>query len=658
MNNETILQIMKKLRIIAVILLNVVLCCYSCKGGKEDPVPAANDVRFEVPSTVTLPSGARTMDFKVLFSKPPKSTDLILLGDPAGTLHECAIVKVDDSSFTIRLFDGMTSGTYNVYLQSGSVKKHMGQMKVSYSSGQSGDTITPASGVTVYGKVFCGDEGIPGVVVSDGVEVVVTDSKGIYQIKSAKKYGYVFISIPGDYEAMSEGFLPVFWQGLVKLPAAPERVDFELVKAASEDFTMYIMGDMHLAKRTNDLSQFSEFASDLNATLAADNGRKYGLTLGDMTWDLYWYSNSFSFGEYISLMNSKFKGFQVFHTMGNHDNDMERVGDFDKEIPYRNSMAPTFYSYNIGKIHFIVMDDIDYNNVGTGSSHRGEYVIDFTADQAAWLAKDLSHVDKATPVVLSTHAPVYRPTSSLGFAAGMSGADAPGELNTDGLEKLLSGYTVHFFTGHTHRCFNYDRLSTKKLFEHNAGSVCGSWWWSGYLTPGITLAQDGAPGGYTILSVKGTDMEWVYKSTGHDVSYQFNAYDMNEVKKVVTSDLGGGKTGWEPYVTNVGSYPGNTVLLNVWNWDPSWKITVTENGKSLSVKQVWQYDPLHMIAMTAKRFKATDNPNFTTSQYHHFFQVQASGPATTLEIKVTDRFGNEYSETMKRPKAFSTDAYK
>jgi hypothetical protein len=73
---------------------------------------------------------------------------------------------------------------------------------------------------------------------------------------------------------------------------------------------------------------------------------------------------------------------------------------------------------------------------------------------------------------------------------------------------------------------------------------------------------------------------------------------------------------------------------------------------------VWQYDPLHMIAMTAKRFKATDNPNFTTSQYHHFFQVQASGPATTLEIKVTDRFGNEYSETMKRPKAFSTDAYK
>ena len=33
-------------------------------------------------------------------------------------------------------------------------------------------------------------------------------------------------------------------------------------------------------------------------------------------------------------------------------------------------------------------------------------------------------------------------------------------------------------------------------------------------------------------------------------------------------------------------------------------------------------------------------------------QVDASGPATTLEIEVTDSFGKVYRETMTRPKAF------
>jgi len=34
------------------------------------------------------------------------------------------------------------------------------------------------------------------------------------------------------------------------------------------------------------------------------------------------------------------------------------------------------------------------------------------------------------------------------------------------------------------------------------------------------------------------------------------------------------------------------------------------------------------------------------------FSVTASSPVSELEITVTDRFGNVYSERMKRPKAF------
>ena len=343
--------------------------------------------------------------------------------------------------------------------------------------------------------------------------------------------------------------------------------------------------------------------------------------------------------------------------MGNHDNDYEQFGDFDKEIAYCRFLTPTFYSYNIGKFHFIVMDNIDYNDVGAGMSLRSLYEEDITADQMDWLEKDLSYVSKDTPIIFSTHAPLFRPNEQKGWVMGMNGANSEGEANTAELVKAFKGYTVHFFTGHTHKTFVYDQLEEQQFMEHNAGSICGSWWWSGYLTPYINLSQDGAPGGYTILKIDGKDLEWTYKSTGYPDSYQFRSYDMNEVKKVVTMETGFNKEGFYPYVKQVDEHGENIVLLNIWNHDPQWKVSVTENGRELEVGEVYDYDPLHIIAMTAKRFATSDNPDFLTNWWPHFFSVQASSPSTTLEITVTDRFGKVYRETMQRPKAFNTHTY-
>ena len=39
------------------------------------------------------------------------------------------------------------------------------------------------------------------------------------------------------------------------------------------------------------------------------------------------------------------------------------------------------------------------------------------------------------------------------------------------------------------------------------------------------------------------------------------------------------------------------------------------------------------------------------------WKVTASSATSTLEIKVTDNFGNVYTETMSRPKAFNVDTY-
>ena len=77
-----------------------------------------------------------------------------------------------------------------------------------------------------------------------------------------------------------------------------------------------------------------------------------------------------------------------------------------------------------------------------------------------------------------------------------------------------------------------------------------------------------------------------------------------------------------------------------------------------------EMDPLHIIAYTAKRLDGNvtisqnGSINFETGANRHMFRVKANSPTSTLEIKVTDRFGNEYTESMKRPKTFSTDTYK
>ena len=642
------------------VLILASIAMIRCGKGKENTLPDNGlDLQISLITSFTTSPGDEII-FNYFNGKGPLATDkLVLTSTASGSEYLCTIVRVTSSDFAFTIPKGTPSGRYNIAIRRGDVSKTLGSVNMTVIERSD---LEPKDGCNVYGLVTDGKEGVPGVVVSDGFEVTVTDSEGAYYLKSEKRggsHGYVFISVPGGYEAASEGFLPVFWQAFKSPVSTAERFDFELSKVSNDKFTMFILGDMHLANRNSDMNQFKSFADDLNATLKSTSGKKYALTLGDMTWDLYWYSNSFGFPQYIDLMNSQFSGIQFYHTMGNHDNDYQRSGDFAKEQPYRDNLTPTYYSFNIGKVHFVVMDDIDFNSTGTGTDIRGDYLLNFTAEQMAWLRKDLSFVTKDRPVVLSTHAPVFRPnTDAKTFRYGLAGANAPGEGNTEDLLAVLSGYTTHFFTGHTHKTFNYDNLAEGKTFEHNAGSVCGTWWWSGSLTPGVNVAQDGAPGGYTVLSVDGTGIEWVYKSAGYDASHQFRSYDMNEARKVVTSALGANQEKWEPFVQNISSYGTDEVLLNIWNWDPGWRISVTEGGKELDVVQVWQYDPLHMIAMTAKRFQSTANPNFLTEPYNHFFIVKASSATSTLEIKVTDRFGNVSSETMTRPKAFSTDAYK
>lgn len=637
---------------------------FACGGGDDEKTPADNfDVQFTVPGSVDVTEGGECTFAVSGGGKSPLTTDTFILESDAGISYVCPIVNTSSDSFTVRLADGCETGYYKVFVKRDARKKSFGRIYINIVEDID---FKPDAGTTVYGIVSSAGVGVENVVVSDGAEVTVTNEKGIYQLKSAKKWGYVFISVPSGYEVPSVGVLPQFHCALKNSADVVERADFKLEKVDRQDsYKIFMLGDMHLANRTGDLGQFAQFTSDLTDYMTRHKGEKmYALTLGDMTWDLYWYSNSYYFPQYLNTVNSQIKNLQIFHTMGNHDNDFQTRSDYDAAVKYVDQICPTYYSFNIGKVHYVVMDDIDCSSYD-GSTSRN-YVKSLSAEQLDWLAKDLSYVAKTTPVVVAMHAQVFYPTTS-GFKIDHD------QVNTLRLFDILDGYTVRFVTGHTHKLFNVTPdapiVDGHNFREYNSGSVCASWWWSGNLTPGIHIGTDGTPGGYGIWDVTGTDFQCLYKSTGWPEEYQFRSYDLNNVHfsmadvPLMPSDISASVK--NAYMQYVNAYPQNNdneVLINIWNWNSDWTLSVVdENRKTLPYTEVWAYDPLHIAALSVKRFNNAglkSTPSFITDKFTHFFKVKADDADTDLVITVKDEFGNEWTENMQRPKAFSTDAYR
>ena len=637
---------------------------FACGGSDDEKTPADNfDVQFTVPGSVDVTEGGECTFAVSGGGKSPLTTDTFILESDAGISYVCPIVNTTSDSFTVRLADGCETGYYKVFVKRDARKKSFGRIYINIVEDID---FKPDAGTTVYGIVSSAGVGVENVVVSDGAEVTVTNEKGIYQLKSAKKWGYVFISVPSGYEVPSVGVLPQFHRALKNSADVVERADFKLEKVDGQDsYKIFMLGDMHLANRTGDLGQFAQFTSDLTDYMTRHKGEKmYALTLGDMTWDLYWYSNSYYFPQYLNTINSQIKNLQIFHTMGNHDNDFQTRSDYDAAVKYVDQICPTYYSFNIGKVHYVVMDDIDCSSYD-GTESRN-YVKSLSAEQLDWLAKDLSYVAKTTPVVVAMHAQVFYPTTS-GFKIDHD------QVNTLRLFDILDGYTVRFVTGHTHKLFNVTPdapiVDGHNFREYNSGSVCASWWWSGNLTPGIHIGTDGTPGGYGIWDVTGTDFQCLYKSTGWPEEYQFRSYDLNNVHfsmadvPLMPSDISASVK--NAYMQYVNAYPQNNdneVLINIWNWNSDWTLSVVdENRKTLPYTEVWAYDPLHIAALSVKRFNNAElksTPSFITDKFTHFFKVKADDADTDLVITVKDEFGNEWTENMQRPKAFSTDAYR
>lgn len=296
----------------------------------------------------------------------------------------------------------------------------------------------------------------------------------------------------------------------------------------------------------------------------------------------------------------------IFSTIGNHDKFGPSSSPKTNDL-FENVYGPTNYSFNIGDVHFVCLDNVVFSTNST-------YNLGFSQAQVDWLEKDLSHVPKDKMLIVYYHMPI-RATS---FTTRTK------------LINLIKDYKeVHLLCGHTHYQENYIlNVSGKEIYEHIHGAACGAWWRS-------NINGDGTPNGYMIFRIEGTAMkDWVYKPTKLPRNFQFRLHWGN-------TDFGGSYG-----LFNYGQ-TSNTLVANIWNGDPAWKAEVFMDGQKLGNMTLKTAAPLDQDAWSKGYHigvlnRSAESYDTTTK---HLYTFQVNNPNNTLKVVVTDRFGNVYEQT-------------
>ena len=367
--------------------------------------------------------------------------------------------------------EALGKGTYRLWIERGEREQFLSVVKVYLTSHFD---VPDKEGATIKGAVFCENRGIAGVRVSDGIVTAITDENGYYWLASDKSTGYVFYSMPSgyvpvdfDYDAMG------FWQPLTADATVCEQHNFGMRAVDNDEFVLLLGADLHLANKQKDIENFKNgFVADSKRMAEQFSCPVYCLFAGDMTWDRYWYDNKFTIPTYKRLLQEVQYPLPVFHLMGNHDNDPYVTGDEAGQVPYRLSLGPNYYSFDLGEAHFVVLDDIDWINTGGAQGIVGarDYNRLVSLQQMEWLAADLAAVaDKSAPLFIALHVQLYENYNAK-FENKPKMSSATG--GTQALVDAVAGFTdVHFLSGHTH--YNATMEISERIMEHNHAAVCG-----------------------------------------------------------------------------------------------------------------------------------------------------------------------------------------
>ncbi|MBO4434692.1 MAG: calcineurin-like phosphoesterase C-terminal domain-containing protein [Bacteroidales bacterium] len=511
---------------------------------------------------------------------------------------------------------------------------------------------------TISGTVS-GDDGtlLKDVVVSDGVNCVQTDSKGQYYLVSDLDTAeYVFVSTPSQYAAPVQDGQAVFWKFLKDCTKGADgkyTVSFTLKKISSpERYTVLIFADPQPRSSGasydkigyHSLDCCNDMYRDMKEYVSTLKGRPvYGIGLGDIV-----HQNLSLLSMYKNGMATT--GISTYNIIGNHDQQhILNQSDREASKAFEAQMGPVNYSFNLGGMHYLMLDNMIAYGEGSGK-YSDECATGLTDEIWQWVQKDLSFVPKTTPLMVCAHSPMMRT---------QGGKDRSGTHLAD-LRALLSNYPkAYVWAGHTHSTFNFVDKNNPIIESHTLSRVTGALWANDY------LGANGTPRGYVVFDYDNGEVSWKFKpiyyqtgafqgnySTGTP-DYTWRDWDYTDGKAVMKS---GGKPLDESYQMQLfppGTYGDKYLYANVFLWDEMWSVPrFTCNGEPNVMKRVTETDFKYSFSYCSL-FTFYSNNTLCGSEFipdknncDSMFRVYVDSEHGSGTVSVKDRFGNTHSSTI------------
>ncbi len=468
------------------------------------------------------------------------------------------------------------------------------------------------------GKFSDVDTPFAGIKVSNGTDFVRTDQLGKYEIPLSDP-GIVFVVKPNGFQAkLTDNKLPMFYfihktegSPQLKYPGSkptgplPQSIDFPLYRQSeSEQFKILLFGDPQ--PRNN--KEVDYIAHDVVTELVGRTDHAFGVTLGDIAFDNL--ETFETLNQTIALI-----GIPWYNVIGNHDLNFDSRDRQHSNETFEATYGPTYYSFDYGQVHFVVLDNIDW--LGPNEQvDRFHYEARFGKQQLDWLEKDLAMIPESQMVVLMMHIPII---------GAKDKADLFRLIEKRPYCISISGHThdhQHLFLGKD------DGFNGDKEHHHIINvTVSGSWWSGAPDENGIphTTMKDGAPNGYSVLTFDQNGYRLDFKAARQDAADQLR---IDMPAKLAATDV-----------------ENTDVWVNVYNGSEKSKVRLqVDGGPWVELEKKVAIDPyFQRLHDRDKDLKPGLTKPVPSSHLWHG-QLPALDPGVHLIIAETiDRHGRKYS---------------
>lgn len=212
------------------------------------------------------------------------------------------------------------------------------------------------------------ESGRANVLVTDGLQVVKTDSEGVYALPAREDARFITITTPDGYHA------PAFFH---RAGAPGTDYDFALQKVKSPNQPTRFIHITDTESANND----TRWVEMLQAYIQHEKP-DFLIHTGDIC-----YEDGMRF--HAEAMNTAIMGVPTYYCVGNHDLVAGEYG----EALFEELFGPPWYSFEAGGVHYIVTPML-----------RGDYKPSYTKkDVYLWLRNLLSQLDRDQPKFIFNH---------------------------------------------------------------------------------------------------------------------------------------------------------------------------------------------------------------------------------------------------------------